>query len=62
MYIKVQSQRYPAVSEFMSQKLDLIKLHGIMGDLGEMEGARSATGVSPRPTRMKGERHESQFK
>ena len=47
----------PAVSEFMSQKLASITLHGIERD-GVTEGARRATGVSPSPAEKKGQYHE----
>lgn len=41
----------PAVSEFMSQKLELITLHGMVNEGG-------ATGVSPSHAETKGEYHE----
>ena len=41
----------------MSQKLDLITLHGMVKEEGVTEGARRATGVSSSPAGTKGESH-----
>ena len=65
VYKRVNSSRgdnkrvmFRPVSEFMSQKLDLITLHGMVKEEGVTEGARRATGVSPSPAGTKGEYHE----